>query len=160
MVLVEPIKIKALLVHPQRNGRSGAGILQQAHEEWRKIWNVIYYSCFGSENYFPFLKFSSFILQQRRARRKKKAWHRASVWVQPSSFTLLDVWDKFDWRCGLQNGNVYIKTLVLNYDFERKSFEKNGATTERITSRIVKAKNNKKWKSFLLSLTLYGNYSF
>lgn len=40
MVLVKPIKIKALIVYPQRNGRSRSGILR------KEKCKIIYYSCF------------------------------------------------------------------------------------------------------------------
>lgn len=47
MVLVNPAEIKALLVYPQRNGRSRTWILKRQQREW----NVIYYSCLSHKNY-------------------------------------------------------------------------------------------------------------
>lgn len=53
MILVKPIKIKALLIYPQRYGRSRASILKTQErrrgEEEQKKWNIIYYSCLSSK---------------------------------------------------------------------------------------------------------------
>lgn len=95
MVLVEPIKIKALLVHSQRNGRSGAGILR---DKWRILKEsfIIHVSTMK----IIFLS-QSFSFSYSRVR-------RASSSVRFLSQNLFDNLDKFDCSNSRMNENVIL----------------------------------------------------